>query len=101
MNTDKITVVIDEDLEDLIPGYMKNRRSDIEKITAALLTGDLETIRIIGHSMKGSGGGYGFDPVTDIGGALEEAAKGSNTEEIKKQAEALSEYINSIEIVYE
>ncbi len=101
MNNEKITVIIDEDLEDLIPGYMKNRRADIEKITTALLGNDLETIRIIGHSMKGSGGGYGFDPITDIGAGIEEAAKASKTEEIKKQTEALSEYINNIEVVYE
>jgi len=101
MSSEKITVVIDEDLEDLIPGYMENRRSDIEKITEALLGGDLETIRIIGHSMKGSGGGYGFDPITDIGAAIEEAAKSSDTAEIEKQAGALSEYISNIEVVYE
>lgn len=101
MSNEKITVVIDEDLENLIPGYMENRRADIENIKAALATNDLETIRILGHSMKGSGGGYGFDPVTDIGAAIEQAAKDSDTEEITKQTEALSDYINNIEVVYE
>jgi HPt (histidine-containing phosphotransfer) domain-containing protein len=101
MSSEKITVVIDEDLEDLIPGYMDNRRADIKNIKAALGSADFETIRILGHSMKGSGGGYGFDPITDIGASLEEAAKASCAEEITKQTEALSEYINNIEVVYE
>ncbi len=101
MTTEKIIVAIDEDLEDLIPGYMDNRRSDIKNIEAALLGNDLETIRILGHSMKGSGGGYGFDPITDIGGALEQAAKDAEIEEIKTQAKALADYIDNIDIVYE
>lgn len=101
MSSEKIIVVIDEDLEDLIPGYMDNRRADIENIKTALEDGDFETIRILGHSMKGSGGGYGFDPITDIGAAIEQAAKDSNMEEIRNQIESLSEYINNIEVVYE
>jgi len=101
MSAEKMSIVIDEDLEDLIPDYMDNRRADIESIQAALKNGDLETIRILGHSMKGSGGGYGFDSITDIGAALEQAAKDSDTEEIKKQTCTLSEYISNIEVVYE
>ncbi len=101
MTTEKIIVTIDEDLEDLIPGYMDNRRSDIKNIEAALLGNDLETIRIIGHSMRGSGGGYGFDPITDIGAAIEQAAKDANNEEIKTQTKALADYIDNIEVVYE
>jgi len=101
MTTEKIIVIIDEDLEDLIPGYMDNRRSDIKNIEAALLSNDLETIRILGHSMKGSGGGYGFDPITDIGAALEQAAKDANNEEIQVQTKALADYIENIEVVYE
>jgi HPt (histidine-containing phosphotransfer) domain-containing protein len=101
MSSEKITVVIDEDLADLIPGYMDNRRADIESIKTALLEEDLETIRIIGHSMKGSGGGYGFDLITEIGANIEDAAKASDTEEIKKQSNALSVYISNIEVVYE
>ncbi len=101
MTTEKIIVAIDEDLEDLIPGYMNNRRSDIKNIEAALLGNDLETIRILGHSMRGSGGGYGFDPITDIGAALEQAAKDANNEEIKVQTKALADYIDNIKVVYE
>ena len=98
---DDNTISIDKDLEDLIPGYLENRRRDIASIEEALRKNDFETIRILGHSMKGSGGGYGFAAITEIGKRIEEAAKKMEKEEIGRQIAALSEYITSINIVYE
>ncbi len=94
-------VRIDKDLEDLIPGYIENRQKDIKSILFSLEKADYESIRILGHSMKGSGGGYGFDAITRIGKSIEEAAKNKNGSEIKKQVEELSYYIAGIEITYE
>jgi len=94
-------VRIDKDLEDLIPGYLENRQKDIKSILSSLEKEDYESIRILGHSMKGSGGGYGFDSITGIGKSIEEAAKNKNISEIKKQVEELSYYIAGIEIAYE
>jgi HPt (histidine-containing phosphotransfer) domain-containing protein len=54
-----IVIHADKDLEDLIPEFLDNRRSDVESIRGALANDDYETIRVLGHSMKGSGGGYG------------------------------------------
>lgn len=101
MDENTTTISIDKDLEDLIPGYLENRRRDIASIEEALRKNDFETIRILGHSMKGSGGGYGFDAITDIGKRIEEAAKKMETEEITRQITALSEYLDTINIVYE
>ncbi len=96
----KITVVVEEDLQELIPGYLENRRKDIATIREALAVKDYEAIRSLGHKMKGSGGGYGFDAITDIGRALEDAAKGDHAEEIEKQTEILASYLERVEVVY-
>jgi len=96
---EKIIVQVDSDLEDLIPGYLENRKKDIESITEALKKDDFETIRILGHRMKGSGRGYGFDAITDIGDSLEQASKNKNSIEIQKQANELSTYLKQVEIV--
>lgn len=101
MDDNAFTITIDKDLEDLIPGYIENRRKDIASIREALGKNDLETIRILGHSMKGSGGGYGFDAITDIGKRIEEAAKGGNAAGIKEALISLSSYLDNINIVYE
>jgi HPt (histidine-containing phosphotransfer) domain-containing protein len=98
--SEKIIVHVDADLEELVPGFLQNRHEDVKTILNALEKGDYETIRIAGHSMKGSGGGYGFDAITDIGHSIEEAALGKNSEEIRKWVNKLSSYLDSVEIIY-
>jgi len=97
---EKIVVNVDSDIEDLIPGFLENRQQDVKSIYDALEKEDYETIRILGHSMKGAGGGYGFDEITDIGRSIEESAEGKNQEEVKKWVINLSNYLDRIEIVY-
>ncbi len=64
---EKIVVQVDADLEDLIPGYLQNRRQEVDSILQALENQDFEAIRVLGHTMKGTGGGYGFDAITEMG----------------------------------
>jgi HPt (histidine-containing phosphotransfer) domain-containing protein len=95
-----IRVVIDPDLEFLIPQYLQNRKKDMEIITEELQKEHYEPIRIIGHSMKGSGGSYGFERLTCIGSALEESAKALNLEGIRKAVNDFIEYLQKVKVVY-
>jgi HPt (histidine-containing phosphotransfer) domain-containing protein len=97
----KIIVHVDPDLTDLIPGYLANREKDIIAIHDALAKKDLDTVRILGHSMKGSGGGYGFETITDIGMLIEKAAKEGQDESIRLQVKRLENYLRQVEIVYD
>ena len=97
----KIIVHVDPDLADLIPGYLAHRKMDIAAIREALDKNDLDTVRILGHSMKGSGGGYGFQTITDIGMVLEKTAQEGLNDGIRLQIERLEEYLRQIEIVYD
>lgn len=101
MEEKRITVKIDRDLEDLIPGYLERRQEDISSIKNACGAGDFENIRILGHSMKGSGGGYGFDRITEIGRQIEESAKNKDSAAILAHTGELAEYLSRVEIVYE
>lgn len=98
---EKIVVHVDADLEDLIPGYLQNRRHDVESILQAADTGDFETIKILGHTMKGTGGGYGFDAITEMGHELETAAKEANIPAIRQQVAELLAYIQAVEVVFQ
>lgn len=98
---EKTTVHVDPEIADLIPGFLENRRKDIKAMDEALRQGDFEAIRVLGHSMKGAGGSYGFDAVTDIGKALEDAAKNTNAEEIQRSVGELSAYLARVEVIYE
>src|SRR4030042_5989491 len=99
--SEKIIAHVDPDLADLIPGYLANRKKDIVAIHDALEKKDLETVRILGHSMKGSGGGYGFETITDIGMLLEKAANKARGEMIRLEIVRLGGYLRQIEIVYD
>jgi HPt (histidine-containing phosphotransfer) domain-containing protein len=98
---EKIIAHVDIELKELIPGFLENRHKDIKSILKALDQGNYEIPRILGHSMKGSGAGYGFDAITYIGGALEQAAKDKNPEEIRKWVSELLNYLKCVEVVYE
>jgi HPt (histidine-containing phosphotransfer) domain-containing protein len=97
----KITVKADPEFAPLIPGYLKNRLADADKISVAVTAGDFEKARRLGHCMKGSGAGYGFDAITEIGRAIETAAKAKNAADIAAQAELLRDYLNRVEVVYD
>ncbi|MBF0296099.1 MAG: Hpt domain-containing protein [Magnetococcales bacterium] len=97
---EKITVRIDEDLAEIAPGYLDNRKKDVELLPQILAKGDFQTLRIMGHRMKGSGAGYGFDAISDIGRAIEEAAKQENREGVRQGIEALSAYLDRLDVIY-
>ena len=97
----RIIVHADPDLADLIPGYLAHRKTDIAAIREALDKNDLDAVRILGHSMKGSGGGYGFQTITDIGKMLEKNAQEGLNDGIRVQIEGLEEYLRQIEVVYD
>ena len=99
-NTEKIVVQIEEELEDLIPGFLASKREDVHSITESLEKGDLEQIRILGHSMKGSGGGYGFDRITEIGKDIEDAVNDKDVDKIRQSNRELADFLERVEVVY-
>ena len=61
-----IRIVVDSSLEELIPGYLANRRTDVATLRTALDGGDFPAIRMTAHKIKGTGGGYGFPVLTEL-----------------------------------
>ncbi len=98
---EKIKVSVDPEIMDLIPGFLSNREKDIRSMLEALENGDYETIRTLGHSMKGSGGGYGFDVIGDIGLSIEQEAIDRNIDGIRRDIKELAAYLDRIEVVCE
>ena len=65
----------DEDLRDLLPGYIESRLADTEAIRAAIGARDLDRVADLAHRMKGSGTTYGLPVVTELGARIEVAAR--------------------------
>lgn len=95
-----ISISIDRDLADIIPIFLANRRKDLETLRTALTSRDFSTIRMLGHRMKGDGGGYGFDAITEIGGAMELAAGRHDHPAIERLIAHLEDFLARVTIVY-
>lgn len=100
-NEDKIIVHIDADLKAIVPRFLELRVKDISAINESIEKKDFVTITRLGHSMKGAGGGYGFDYISEIGQAIEEAAKKSDAGDIKEWTIKLANYLQNVEVVYD
>ncbi len=86
---------------DLIPEFLLDRRQDVAAMLDAVDRGDFEIIERLGHGMKGAGGSWGFQEITDIGGALELAANDADTNASRKWVGELSSYLDRVEIIYD
>lgn len=98
---ERIIVHLDSDLEPIVPRFMELRQEDLAAIDAGLQAGDYETLARIGHSIKGAGGGYGFDYITELGRSIEQAAKARDAGEIRRIAEELSRYLQLVDVVFD
>lgn len=99
-STDRITVQIDQDLQGIVPIFLANRQKDLQTLRSALAQHDFETIRVLGHRMKGDGGGYGFDKITEIGGVMELAATRHDHPAIVRHTAELEDFLTRVTVVY-
>lgn len=100
MGGEKIVVKVDPDLEELIPGFLDNRDKDVARLREALTRNDLPTIQSIGHSLKGVGGGYGFMRMSDLGAAIEKAARAGDAGALSDLVNGLANYLGRIVVEY-
>ncbi len=95
----KIIVRVGRDIEEIVPLFLECRRRDLLKIRQGLQNGDYESIRKLGHNIKGAGGGFGFDAVSELGVQIEAAAEKQNGEIVGKYAEELASYLIRVVVV--
>ena len=76
------------------PAFLEHCRENLVAMRHAVDRDDFEAVLIIGHNMRGSGGGFGFQPITDIGAALERAADRGDSSGTRTQLDALSLYLD-------
>jgi hypothetical protein len=98
MTVEQETVTVDRDLADLIPGFMERRREDVARLRKLLACGDMGQIRMCGHSMKGTGSGYGFGEISAIGSEIEQAAVAGEDGRISELADRLEAYLDKVVI---
>jgi signal transduction histidine kinase/CheY-like chemotaxis protein len=96
---DAILVHANPKIADLVPEFLQNRRQDVIAMLYALERDDFATVESLGHGMKGAGGSWGFQAITDIGAALEQAAESADSHASRKWVGELSQYLDRVEVV--
>ena len=94
------TVEVDRDVQSIVPEFLENRRKDCLLITRLLQEGAYSEIRTLGHRMKGAGGSFGFDAISEIGGIVEAAALAADDKAIQTAVQRLSDYLERVVVVY-
>ena len=78
------------------PAYLENCRLNVIALLAALDCDDFEAVTILGHNLRGSGGGFGFQMITDIGAGLEQSADLSDAAMSRRWVGELSNYLDDL-----
>lgn len=99
-SNEEIVVRLDPLIKDIVGDFLQRRRENASNILAALAESDLETVDQIGHDLEGTAGAFGFSDMAILGHSLQQAAKQSNPEEVKRLAEELIDYLNRLKVVY-
>ncbi len=86
-------------IADLVPAFLENRRRELDVIRAAAKARDHRRLWQLAHNLKGVAGSYGFDHLSAIGLALEQAAQASDDAVIDQQLQRLDQHLASIEII--
>ena len=101
MTQTKITVKVDADLKDIVPGFIEKRRNELPALKDALGKKNFELLQYSGHKLKGNAGGYGFDHLGAIGAQLESCAKAKDALKVEGLLKELDDYFSRLDIVYE
>jgi HPt (histidine-containing phosphotransfer) domain-containing protein len=94
-------VRVPERLRDIVPGYLERQRSGVRTLLDASEVGDYQTAATFGHRMKGSGSGYGLDRITEIGAAIEQAARQRDAGKLRELAQELEDFLRRVAVEYE
>ncbi len=85
-------------LQELVPGYLDARRQEVSDMLELLAASDFERLRILSHSLKGSGATFGFTELTRFGAKLERYAEASDPVSFRSELGKLRDYLKHLDI---
>jgi PAS domain S-box-containing protein len=94
-----ITVHTPPEVAGLVPGFLQNRRNEVVVIREALEQGDFKTVAHLAHGMRGAGGSWGFDGISEIGAGMEQAAETADREAALGWLGKLVRYLDEVAVL--
>ena len=87
-------ITVSEQILALVPQYLASKKTQIEEARMALASRDFGPIGRFGHNLRGTGRGYGFPPIEEIGTEIERAAAEADASRIADQLDALYRFVS-------
>ncbi len=84
------------DFAELIIAFVNGAADFRARAQAAIETEDISSLQTLAHQMKGAGGGYGFDIVSDVGRDLEAAARAGDMNRILTAHAAIDDVLSRL-----
>jgi PAS domain S-box-containing protein len=95
----RLTIEMPAGFEDIVPGYLANRKREVVEMGELLAASDFESLSALGHNLKGSARGYGFPDLVGLGAALEESADRKDRGAIRAQMTELGNYLDRVQLI--
>ena len=95
---DKILLRAEPAVKERLPGFLENRRRDLERMRQALHAGDLAAIRDLGQNIRCFSRVYGLDELTELGEEIRIAAEARSTLRIVLLHRRLADYLARVEL---
>lgn len=83
----------------MVTAYIQRCLAGLPAAKASLAGLDHDSLRVYGHRLKGSGGGYGIPRLTEFGALIEEAARRGDSAALQNQFAELEVYLGRLEVL--
>jgi len=101
MSDAPISVRIDPLLAEIVPKFLERCRQTVVEFREAILSGDLDGARRIGHALHGTASSFGFEEMAAIGKEIELAAKSSDARALKDLVGRLDAHVARVRPVFD
>ena len=85
----------DDEWAEMQEMYINHTFKELTSIKENINSVTFDSLRTFGHNIKGSGGMYGFNEITEMGAIIESAAKDENMDQIKSNFDKLETFLKS------
>lgn len=94
-----ITISVEDPaIAELLPRYLERRRLDVDTLRSLHANAELEAVAQMGHRMRGSGTAYGIPEITEIGTAIDRAARDNDADGVGAAIERLAAFVERARI---
>lgn len=90
---------IPPELLELVPGYLRRREQDVLDLRSYVGSGNLSTIKMLAHKLKGNGSSYGFDRISELGSLIMQACDKNDLEKVSGLIDELHEDVKQQKIL--